>query len=400
MFIDRADIHVKAGSGGPGCVSFRREKYIPKGGPDGGEGGHGGSVYLYADPDVATLLDFAGRHDWIAPNGRPGMGRDMSGRGGRDLIIRLPAGTLIYDRDSGRLLKDLDTPGMKVRIAKGGRGGKGNAHFTSSRYQAPRFAQPGEEGEERTLRLELKLIADVGLVGLPNAGKSTLLSRTSRARPKIADYPFTTLVPQLGIVELSNYRRFVMADIPGLIEGAHEGTGLGDDFLRHIERTRIIVHLVDVHPMEGQPAPDEAYRVIRNELQKYSQELAEKPEIVVANKIDLAPDLAAVDELRDAIGQDVLGISGVTGAGLPALGERLWKMIEAARAAQPPRPPVYEFEVEPVELEPSSSEPSEESELEISDEIAPGAEIPPEDESQEPETESDKAPEPHTGDGQ
>src|SRR5690606_5735325 len=227
--------------GGPGCVSFRREKFIPKGGPDGGDGGHGGNVIMVADESVTTLLDFAGRHHWIAGNGQHGQGRNMTGKAGEDLIVKVPPGTMIHDRDTGRLLKDLDAPGKDVVIAKGGRGGKGNKHFASSRYQAPRFAQPGEEPEERWLRLELKLIADVGLVGLPNAGKSTLLSRVSKARPKIADYPFTTLQPQLGIVELSRDRRFGMADIPGLIEGAHEGVGLGDDVLRHIERTRIIV---------------------------------------------------------------------------------------------------------------------------------------------------------------
>ena len=344
MFIDQAEIFVKGGKGGAGCVSFRREKYIPKGGPDGGDGGAGGSVYLYADPGVNTLLDLTGRHHWLAESGRPGKGKDMTGRGGDDLVVRVPPGTVIFDRDTARLLRDLDQPGMRVRIARGGRGGKGNTHFTSSRYQAPRFAQPGEEPEERWIRLELKLIADVGLVGMPNAGKSTLLSRLSRARPKIADYPFTTLEPQLGIVELNNYRRFVMADIPGLIEGAHEGVGLGDDFLRHIERTRVIVHLIDVHPLEGQPTPAEAYRVIRNELQKYSQTLAEKPEIIVANKIDLAPTREAVDELAAELGQEVLAISGVTGAGLEPLGERLWGMIQEARAAAPP-PPTYDVDL-------------------------------------------------------
>lgn len=333
MFIDRAEIYVKAGKGGPGCVSFRREKYIPKGGPDGGDGGRGGDVYLVADETITTLLDFTGRHHWVAENGHHGQGRNMTGKAGADLIVKVPPGTMIYDRDSGRLLKDLDAHGKDVLIAKGGRGGKGNKHFTSSRYQAPRFAQPGEDPEERWLRLELKLIADVGLVGLPNAGKSTLLSRTSKARPKIADYPFTTLEPQLGIVELSHYRRFVMADIPGLIAGAHEGVGLGDDFLRHIERTRIIVHLIDVHPLQGQPTPAEAYAIIRNELAKYSEKLAQKPELVVANKIDLAPDLAAVEDLSAAIGREVLAISGVTGAGLEVLAERLWIMVEEARRA-------------------------------------------------------------------
>lgn len=339
MFIDRAEIFVRGGKGGPGCVSFRREKFIPKGGPDGGDGGHGGNVFIEADESVTTLLDFTGRHHWIAQNGQHGQGRNMSGRGGHDLVIRVPPGTLIYDRDHGRLLKDLNGPAQRVLIAKGGRGGKGNKHFTSSRYQAPRFAQPGEEPEERWLRLELKLIADVGLVGLPNAGKSTLLSRLSRARPKIADYPFTTLEPQLGIVELHGYRRFVMADIPGLIEGAHEGVGLGDEFLRHIERTRILVHLVDVHPLEGQPSPAEAYEVVRNELRKYSEKLAAKPELLVANKIDLAADLEAVEQLSDELGREVLAISGVTGAGLEALSDRLWEMVEEARRA--PQEPIW-----------------------------------------------------------
>ena len=329
MFIDRAEIFVRGGKGGHGCVSFRRERFVPKGGPDGGDGGHGGDVHLQADPSISTLLDLTGRHHWIAGNGRPGKGKDMTGRSGKDLIVRVPPGTLIYDRDDDRLLKDLDAPGKQVCIARGGRGGKGNAHFASSTNQTPRFAQPGEEPEERWLRLDLKLIADVGLVGLPNA------------RPKIAGYPFTTLEPHLGIVELTGFRRFVMADLPGLIEGAHEGVGLGDDFVRHIERTRVIVHLVDVHPMEDQPTPAEAYHIIRNELQKYSQELAAKPELVVANKIDLSDTLDAVDAFRLALegngvaGRDVLAISGVTGQGLEPLGDRLWTLIgEAKRAAR------------------------------------------------------------------
>jgi GTP-binding protein len=340
MFIDRAEIYVRGGNGGNGCMSFRREMFVPKGGPDGGDGGRGGSVYLVADESVATLLDMAGRHHWTAENGKPGKGKNMTGRSGQDLVVRLPPGTLIYDRDSDRLLKDLDIPGKKVRIVRGGRGGKGNTHFATARHQTPRFSQPGEEGQERWLRLELKLIADVGLVGLPNAGKSTLLSRLTKARPKIASYPFTTLEPQLGIVEMPGFQRFVMADIPGLIEGAHEGHGLGDDFLRHIERTRIIAHLIDVHPLDGQPAPIEAYQVIRSELQKYSQALADKPELIVANKIDLANNNDAVDELREgleAIGIDgsrLMAISGVTGRGLEPLGRRLWDMVLEAKARE------------------------------------------------------------------
>ena len=333
MFIDRAEIFVQAGKGGHGCVSFRREKFLPKGGPDGGDGGRGGNVILVAEPSVTTLLDFAGKHHWIAKNGQPGMGKNRSGRSGNDLEVLLPPGTLIYDRETNRLLKDLDEPGLRVCIAKGGRGGKGNAHFKSSRHQTPRFAQPGEPAEERWLRLELKLIADVGLVGLPNAGKSTLLSRVSAAQPKIADYPFTTLEPQLGIVDMSGYRRFVMADIPGLIEGAHEGVGLGDDFLRHIERTRVIIHLIDAFPMEGQPSPVEAYRVIRNELQKYSPKLAQKPEIIAANKMDLGADRDVVEELRSELGREVHAVSGVSGEGIDGLLERVWTCIEEARAS-------------------------------------------------------------------
>lgn len=340
MFIDRAEIYVRGGNGGNGCMSFRRELFIPKGGPDGGDGGRGGNVYLVADESVATLLDMAGRHHWTAENGKPGKGKNMTGRSGKDLFVRLPPGTLVYDRDTGRLLKDLDAPAKKVRIVRGGRGGKGNTHFATARHQTPRFAQPGEQGQERWLRLELKLIADVGLAGLPNAGKSTLLSRLTKAHPKIAAYPFTTLEPQLGIVEMPGYQRFVMADIPGLIEGAHEGHGLGDDFLRHIERTRIILHLIDVHPLPGQPSPIEAYRIIRNELQKYSQALADKPELIVANKIDLANTNDAVDELRDALQEtgiprgEVLAISGVTGNGLERLGHRLWEMVQSAKARE------------------------------------------------------------------
>ncbi len=335
MFIDRAEIYVRGGKGGNGCVSFRREKYVPKGGPDGGDGGRGGDVILVADPGVNTLLDLTGRHHWIADNGRPGSGQNKTGRSGKSLRVRVPPGTLIHDRDTDRLLKDLATPDEEVVIAQGGRGGKGNRHFVSSRHQTPRIAQDGEAPEERWLRLELKLIADVGLVGLPNAGKSTLLSRTSRAEPKIADYPFTTIEPQLGIVELVGYRRFVMADIPGLIEGAHEGVGLGDDFLRHIERTRLIVHLIDLYPMDGQTEPAEAYRIIREELTKYSQKLADKPEIVVANKIDLTQDAREdARALSRAIDRPVMAISGVTAAGMEPLCERIWEMLEAQKARE------------------------------------------------------------------
>lgn len=335
MFVDEAEIYVRAGQGGHGCISFRREKFLPRGGPDGGDGGDGGDVILRAVAGIDTLLDFAGRHHWKAENGRPGQGKDMTGRSGKDLAVELPPGTLVYDRDSGVLLKDLTPAGTECVIAASGKGGRGNARFATSTDQAPRRAEPGVPGEERWLKLELKLIADVGIVGLPNAGKSTLLSRLSKARPKIAAYPFTTLQPQLGIVELSGYRRFVLADLPGLIEGAHQGAGLGDAFLRHIERTRVILHLVDIQPLDGQPSPDQAYRAIRDELRAYSELLATKPEVVAANKIDLLPDGEPVRALAERIGQEVMPISAVTGQGLPALTERLACEVAKCREEAP-----------------------------------------------------------------
>jgi len=343
MLVDHAEIFVRAGKGGDGCVSFRRERHVPKGGPDGGDGGDGGGVYAQAAPEVETLLDFAGRHHWKATNGQPGLGKNMTGRNGEDLVIKLPAGTLIYDRETDVLLKDLATPGERVCIAEPGKGGRGNVHFARADHQTPKEAEPGTPGQERWLRLELKLMADVGLVGLPNAGKSTLLSRLSAARPKIADYPFTTLKPQLGIVQLSDERRFVMADIPGLIEGAHEGTGLGDEFLRHIERTRVILHVVDVGSDHSDVTPVAAYRTIREELRKYSQALADKDEVIVGNKIDLPEGDARAAELAEALGKQVLPISAVAGRGLPAMLERLWQVVSDRRKAD-------ETEPEPVRL--------------------------------------------------
>jgi GTP-binding protein len=338
MFIDEAEIYVRAGKGGQGCVSFRREKFVPKGGPDGGDGGDGGSVSFVTDRGRNTLLDFARRREWIAENGRPGAGANRNGRKGKSLRVRVPVGTLIIDRDSGALLKDLCEEDQEVCIVKGGRGGHGNRHFATPTNQAPRECEPGEPGEERRLLLQLKLIADVGLVGLPNAGKSTLLSRLSRAKPKIASYPFTTLEPQLGIVELSGFRRFVMADIPGLIEGAHRGVGLGDAFLKHIERTRVLVHLVDLCPLDGTPNPGEAYRMIREELAGYSEMLLSKREVIVANKTDLTDSQVPLREIREELGREVLGISAVTGAGLEVLTEHLWEILEADRRSTPARP--------------------------------------------------------------
>lgn len=335
MFVDQADIQVFAGDGGNGCVSMRKEKYVPLGGPDGGDGGDGGSVYMVATPGVDTLLDMMGRHHYYGERGDHGMGKKKAGSDGKDLIIRVPPGTLIYDRDSGVLLADLKEPNKKVRVAHGGKGGRGNYHFITSVRQAPDFAEPGGKGERRNLHLELRLIADVGLVGLPNAGKSTLLSRLSAARPKIADYPFTTLVPQLGIAELDAERRLVIADIPGLIEGASTGHGLGLDFLRHIERTRVIVHIIDVLPLDGS-RPLDSYHEIRKELNAYSPKLAAKPEILVANKMDLAGASEALADLRDGLpGKQIMAISAVAGTGLRPLLEAIYAQVQKAPPSAP-----------------------------------------------------------------
>ena len=339
MLIDRAEIQVRAGKGGDGCVSFRRERFVPRGGPDGGDGGDGGGVFAVADENVETLLDFQSRYHWFARNGQPGMGKNMTGKGAPPLTLRLPVGTLIYDKQTDVLLKDLSTPGERVCVAEPGKGGRGNARFARPDHQVPREFEKGQPGQERILRLELKLIADVGVVGLPNAGKSTLLARLTHAKPKIAAYPFTTLQPQLGIVELPGQRRFTMADLPGLIEGAHRGAGLGDEFLRHIERTRVLLHLVDVGSCASDAEAPDAYRVIRRELSAYSPQLAEKPELVVASKIDLTNAADRVQSLAHAIQCPVLGISAVTGVGLRDVVESLWRLVnENRREAQPDEP--------------------------------------------------------------
>ena len=377
LFVDHVLIQVAGGKGGNGCVSFRRELFVPKGGPDGGDGGHGGSVFFEATNSLNTLLDLTGRHHYHAENGQPGSGSNCAGRRGKDLTVMLPTGTLVFDAGSGKLLKDFVTNGQRVRVARGGRGGRGNTHFVGPTNQAPREAQPGMPGQLRELRLELKLIADVGLVGLPNAGKSTLLSRLTRARPKIAAYPFTTTEPHLGILELPGFRRIVLADIPGLIAGAHEGVGLGDAFLRHIERTRMIVHLIDLCPPEGTPTPLEAYHIIRAELEKYSPALAERDELVVGNKLDLTGAQDALETLRQALDSPVLAISGVSGAGIRELGESIWERLLEVKSIEPASQSA-QFDLDdrlPDRVAPANVELGEEPEPEYDDE-AP-AEPPP-----------------------
>jgi GTP-binding protein len=320
-FIDYAKIRVKAGDGGRGCVSFRREKYVPRGGPDGGDGGRGGNVIFVADSELNTLLDFRYRKDYLAESGRHGMGKKMHGRDGKNLVVPVPPGTLIKDADTEELIADLDREGREVVVVRGGRGGLGNWHFRTATRQVPRFAQPGEEGEERSLVLELKLLADVGLIGLPNAGKSTLISVISSARPKIADYPFTTLVPNLGVVKIEKYRSFVVADIPGLIEGAHKGTGLGFQFLRHVERTSVLLHLVDISEGPGSD-PVKDLKKINKELELYSDLLAQKPQAVVGTKLDAAGDKTRLNALAEHCRKrdiDFFPISAVTGRGIRKL---------------------------------------------------------------------------------
>jgi GTPase len=321
VFVDEVEIHVRAGDGGRGCISFRREKFVPRGGPNGGDGGRGGSVILEADEGLGTLLDFRYRRHYTAPRGGHGEGSDRHGANGEDLVLRVPVGTTVRERDTGLLLGDLTGRGGRLDVARGGRGGRGNARFATSTRRAPRHAEPGEAGEERMLRLELRLLADVGVVGFPNAGKSTLVARLSAARPKIADYPFTTLVPTLGLVRLEEGRSFVIADVPGLIPGAAEGKGLGLRFLRHIERTRLLVHLLDLDPGTGRD-PVEDWRTIQAELEAYSPELAARPQLIAANKIDLdgaAPRLARVVAFVRRRRLPMIALAARTGQGLDEL---------------------------------------------------------------------------------
>lgn len=329
QFIDEAAIDVKAGDGGRGCVAFRREKYVPRGGPSGGDGGRGGDIVFVVDPGLSTLLDFRYRKRYQAERGEHGMGSDCYGKNGADLLVPVPPGTLIRDADTRELLIDLKTAGERFVAARGGAGGRGNIHFATSTNQAPRRAEPGIPGEERHLLLELKLLADVGLLGFPNVGKSTLISRCSRARPKIADYPFTTLLPNLGVVELSDMRSFVLADIPGLIEGAAEGKGLGTRFLRHVERTRVLLHLLELSADPGRD-PLRDFDTLNAELRKHDPALAERPQIVALSKIDLPDATEAWPRLAkkfSARGITLHALSGVTGQGVAEALEEAWKHL-------------------------------------------------------------------------
>jgi GTP-binding protein len=331
-FVDEASIYVKGGDGGNGCVSFRREKYVPKGGPDGGDGGRGGSVHMEADPNLSTLLDLVSRAEFRAEDGRPGTSKNRHGANGADIVIRVPVGTVVFDERTGLQIADLAEPGRRVRLARGGRGGQGNTRFKSAVNQVPYEFEEGRRGRERHLRLELKLVADVGLVGLPNAGKSTLVSRISAAHPKVASYPFTTLQPAVGIVDTGDFTRFTVADLPGLIEGAHEGKGLGDEFLRHVDRTRVLIHLVDACPPDGSD-PVANYRAIRSELAMHSERLAGKPELVVATKMDLHGAEDGLKRLRQELGDEVTGISAATGLGVRDLIARTLRALGEAGPA-------------------------------------------------------------------
>jgi GTP-binding protein len=336
QFIDEARVHVRAGDGGKGAVAFRREKYVPKGGPSGGDGGAGASIVLEVDGGMSTLLDFRYRKEYLAPSGEPGANKDKYGRAGVDLVLRVPPGTQVFEATTGELLVDLRAHGQRFVVAQGGKGGRGNIHFATPTDRAPRRSEPGLPGEERDLRLELKLLADVGLLGFPNVGKSSLIARVSAARPKIADYPFTTLVPNLGMVRLSGERSLVVADVPGLIEGAHRGAGLGDRFLRHLERTRVLIHLLDATVGSGR-TPLRDYEAINRELRLYDPALAARPQIVAVNKIDL-PDvrrrlkqIAAPFKRR---GLELFAVSAVTGEGVPELLEAAWRILAAARKTE------------------------------------------------------------------
>ena len=332
QFIDEVHITVKAGDGGNGVVSFRREKFVPKGGPDGGNGGRGGSVILHADKQLNTLLDLTYKHYYGAQNGENGRGKNQEGKAGQDIVLRLPCGTIVREEGKKKVVADLTEHGAEIVIAQGGRGGRGNSEFATATNQAPRFATPGTPGEEIALTLELRLLADVGLVGFPNAGKSTLISVISAARPKIADYPFTTLAPNLGMVRYQEGKSFVVADVPGLIEGAHLGRGLGTQFLKHIERTRVLVVLIE--SISSDPMAD--YETLMNELRSHSPSLARKPRIVALTKTDLFPpdERTKVARMKFGRGVKVVPISAVANEGLPLLLEEIWRMLSRKRVSK------------------------------------------------------------------
>ncbi len=335
MFVDEVSIEVQAGNGGNGMATFRREKFVPRGGPNGGDGGHGGDVVLVVDPNLSTLLDFRFKHKYKAQRGGDGASKDMFGRKAEPLVLKVPPGTVVTDQDTGAPIADLNQPGEEFIVAHGGVGGRGNAHFATPVHQAPQFAEQGEPGEFKRLTLELKLLADVGLLGFPNVGKSTLISALSAARPKIANYPFTTLVPNLGVVGVGQEGSFVMADIPGIIEGASHGAGLGHQFLRHVERCRLLVHILDVSGMSGRE-PLEDFDILNRELALHSEKLAALPQIVALNKVDVAVDPEATDALEAALaerGIDVYRISAVTRQGLEALLYQIWTRLVALRNA-------------------------------------------------------------------
>jgi GTP-binding protein len=349
MFVDRIELYVKGGDGGRGAASFRREKYVPKGGPDGGDGGNGGSIIVRADANADNLAGLTMKKHWKARHGEPGAGAKCAGANAEDIVLLVPPGTIIRDRDRGNVLKDLVKPGDEVVVAKGGKGGRGNVHFKSATNRTPRQFEPGEEGEERWISLELKVIADAGLVGFPNAGKSTLLSRLSRATPEIAPYPFTTKHPNLGIVTAGD-ASFVLADLPGLIEGAAQGVGLGHEFLRHVERTRVLIHLVEPFPSDGGD-PVKNYHAIRKELREYVVPLDSKPEVVCISKAELTGAEEVRDKLAADLGREVLLISAVTGQGLSVLVGRVAQMladIKRAEAEEAARKKAVEFSTQAV----------------------------------------------------
>lgn len=333
MFVDQVSIFCKAGDGGAGSASFRREAHVPRGGPDGGDGGRGGHIIIEADENVSSLVHLVGVRHWVADSGEPGHGSLKTGRDGEDTVIRVPTGTILRDIKRGHVLKDLTEHEDRVIVAKGGEGGKGNVKFMSSTNRVPREFGPGEPGEQREIGLELKVIADMGLIGKPNAGKSTLLSRLSRATPEIANYPFTTKYPNLGVVRVGQERQFVLADIPGLIEGAHAGVGLGHEFLKHVERTKALIHLVEPAP-DDQTDPIENYLQIREELRLYDEELAARPEIIVITKSELPDADAAAELLEERIGRPVLKISSVTGKGLPQLLQATIRLLDELEEPQ------------------------------------------------------------------